>query len=191
MQPNNALHLTPVAALSSLCRPLSQVSFAVGPLGIILICHGGKRLEQQFTATKAEIGELDFNIFSVYLSDLDEDAKEYHFLGFQRALPNPDDEENEEDDGFYVEYNGQENGRYQRTSEQTNVTLIELSDTALQVSYTPAADVYQGVIDTTSDVPLSQLVINFNFTAEQVSSLREALQPVVGQDTQFRYTGAG
>lgn len=153
-------------------------------------------MEQQFTATKVEIGELDFNIFSVYLSDLDEDAEEHHFLGFQRTLPeteiDPDDEGGEaEDEGFYLEYNGQENGRYQRASKAANISLIELSETALRVLYTPAAKVHQGEIDATGDVPLSQLVVNFNFGAEQVLALREALQTVVGQDCEFRYTSVG
>lgn len=135
---------------------------------------------------------MDFNIFSVYLSDLDEGAVERYFLGFQRTLPDldPDEEDGHpEEEGFYVEFNGQENGCYQRATAQAKITLIELSDIILRVLFTPAADFHQGMIDATGDVPLSSLTIDLDLRAEQRTALREALQTVVGQDCEFRYPG--
>lgn len=134
---------------------------------------------------------MEFNVFGVYLSDLDEDAAEHHYLGFQRTLPDPDADGKDnasEDEGFYIEFNGQESGCYQRATEQKKVTLIELSGVDLRVSFTPAANIYQGMIDGISDVPLSRLTVYFNFGAEQRVALRAAFQTVVGQDCEFRYT---
>ena len=152
-------------------------------------------MEQEFTATSAEMGEMEFNIFGVYLSDMTEERPDHHYLGFQRTLPDPDAEPDDEDsepehDGFYVEYNGQECSCYQRAQEAVKVSLIEMSDTTLQVSFAPAAKFHMGTVDDSGDMLLSKLIIHLRRGTVQVSALREALQTVVGQDCPFRYSGS-
>ncbi len=144
---------------------------------------------QQFTATKIEAGELEEGLYAVYLSDLDTNAEEHPYLGFQRTLPDAEDEaESFDAEGFYVEYNGQENGCYQRARKKAKVRLIELTERTLRVVFTPASNFHQGEVDAIGNIPLSELVIHFTFSSETISSLREALQLVVGRDCEFLYS---
>ncbi len=105
-------------------------------------------MEQVFTANSCQIGEDEFGGLNVHLAELnDDDTIVIHQLWFNRMFPDEDEENISK--AFYIEFNGQENGRFQKF-----IDKIELSHHDLVVTYRPNANCHQGRVDHTTDQPL-------------------------------------
>jgi hypothetical protein len=132
-------------------------------------------MRQSFVADTVEVGEAAEDGLYITLSDTTEDdAESIHQLLLVGSMPGS---RGYKSGGFYIEYNGQGNGR-----RQDAIRMITFTTEQLRVDFTEAAEVKQGTIDNDSELPLTELVIEFGFklSEEQFCAFRRALDVVVG-----------